>query len=75
MKRISLLPLLAALCCWLTGGSVAARPAAERPTYFELKVYHLKTARQEARVDSFLQQQYLPALRAAGIDPVGVFKP
>lgn len=75
MKRIFVFPLLVALCFWLASGSVAARPVAERPTYFELKVYHLKTARQEARVDSFLQQQYLPALRAAGIPTIGVFKP
>ncbi|RZK21057.1 MAG: NIPSNAP family containing protein [Hymenobacter sp.] len=75
MKKLCLLPVIAVLCCWLTGGLAAARPAAERPTYFELKVYHLKTARQEARVDSFLQQQYLPLLRAAGVGPIGVFKP
>jgi hypothetical protein len=75
MKNVSFLPFIAALCFWLASGPVAARPAAERPTYFELKVYHLKTARQEARVDSFLQQQYLPALRAAGIPTIGVFKP
>ncbi len=75
MKNLRFLPVIAALCVWLLGGPVAARPAAERPTYFELKVYHLKTARQEARVDSFLQQQYLPALRAAGIATIGVFKP
>lgn len=73
MKKLRLLPFIAALC-WLVSGPAAARAAA-RPTYFELKVYHLKTARQEARVDSFLQHQYLPALRAAGSTPIGVFKP
>ncbi|MDJ0365926.1 NIPSNAP family protein [Hymenobacter sp. H14-R3] len=75
MKNLSFLPLIAALCCWLASGPVTAHPTAERPTYFELKVYHLKNARQEARVDSFLQQQYLPTMRAAGIAPIGVFKP
>jgi hypothetical protein len=74
MKKLRFLPFIVALYSWLVGGPAAARAAA-RPTYFELKVYHLKTARQEARVDSFLQQQYLPALRAAGVAPIGVFKP
>jgi hypothetical protein len=74
MKKFRFLPFIVALYGWLVGGPAAARVAA-RPTYFELKVYHLKTARQEARVDSFLQQQYLPALRAAGVAPIGVFKP
>jgi hypothetical protein len=75
MKKLRFLPFIGALCLWLASGPVAARPTAERPTYFELKIYHLKTARQEARVDSFLQQQYLPTLRAAGIPTIGVFKP
>jgi len=75
MKIIRFLPFIGAICIWLASSYADARPAAERPTYFELKVYHLKTARQEARVDSFLQQQYLPALRTAGIPTIGVFKP
>jgi hypothetical protein len=76
MKIPLILPLLAVgLGFWLAGASAAAVPAPERPTYFALKVYHLKTGRQEAVVDSFLQRQYLPALHAAGIATIGVFKP
>ena len=67
-KLLGLLLLLAG------GGRLAAAPPA-RPAYFELKVYHLQTARQEALVDSFLRHQYLPALHAAGRATVGVFKP
>ncbi|NML41292.1 NIPSNAP family containing protein [Chitinophaga sp. G-6-1-13] len=48
--------------------------AKERQCY-QIKIYHLKTAAQEARVDSFLQTAYLPALHRAGISTVGVFKP
>ena len=59
----------------LSNASVAATPSAPRPRYFALKVYHLKTSGQEARIDSFLQRQYLPALHAAGIPTIGVFKP
>ena len=66
---------MAALGLWLSSSSAVANPAAKRPAYFALKVYHLKNSRQEARVDSFLQQQYMPALHAAGIPMVGVFKP
>jgi hypothetical protein len=76
MKKRFFGPLLAAgLGCWLASSSRAAIPAAERPTYFALKVYHLKTNRQEALIDSFLQRQYLPTLHAAGIATIGVFKP
>jgi hypothetical protein len=74
-KRLLLSFIVACLGFWLTNASVAATPSAPRPTYFALKVYHLKTSRQEARIDSFLQRQYLPALHAAGIPTIGVFKP
>lgn len=71
MKKL----LLFVLCCYLGFGQlVAARPLTARPAYFELKVYHLKTARQVALVDSFLQHQYVPQLHAAGVGTVGVFK-
>jgi hypothetical protein len=43
--------------------------------YYEIKIYHLTQKAQELRVDSFLQQAYLPALHRAGIEKVGVFKP
>ncbi|MCC9166432.1 NIPSNAP family protein [Pontibacter harenae] len=52
----------------------ALSKAPERQLY-ELKVYHLKNADQEARVDKFLQQAYIPALHRAGVKKVGVFKP
>jgi len=76
VKKRFFAPVLAAgLGFWLASASSAATPAAERPTYFALKVYHLKTNRQEALIDSFLQRQYLPTLHAAGIPTIGVFKP
>ena len=75
MKKLLLLPLAAALCGGLASAYAAPRPAVPRPAYFALKVYHLKTSRQEALVDSFLQHQYVPALHAAGIPAIGVFKP
>jgi len=43
--------------------------------YYQIKIYHLKTTDQEAKLDNFLQTAYLPALHRAGIPNVGVFKP
>ncbi|MGX5820354.1 NIPSNAP family protein [Chitinophaga lutea] len=43
--------------------------------HYQLKIYHLKTEAQVARVDSFLSMAWLPALHRAGIAQVGVFKP
>ena len=75
MKKRSSLPLLLTCLGFLLTASVAFTLSAPRPTYFALKVYHLKTSRQEALIDSFLQGHYLPALRAAGVPTVGIFKP
>jgi hypothetical protein len=71
MKKLLPLLLLGGLAL---GQRAAASPPAARPAYFELKVYHLKTARQVALVDSFLQHQYVPQLHAAGVGTVGVFR-
>jgi hypothetical protein len=43
--------------------------------YYQLKIYHLKTQAQEDKLDSYLQNAYLPALHRMGIKNVGVFKP
>lgn len=75
MKKLLYLLVISCLGCWFTGATLAARPLAARPAYLELKVYHFKSSRQEVLIDSFLQRQYLPALHAAGIATVGVFKP
>ena len=42
--------------------------------YFELRIYHIDKI-QEARVDTYLKDVYLPALHRAGIEVAGVFKP
>ena len=72
MKKQFLFLFLLTCCVRLAS---ATPPPAARPAYLELKVYHLKTPRQEALIDSFLQHQYLPAMRAAGLAPIGAFKP
>ena len=47
---------------------------APKREFYQLKVYHLKDDNQRGRLETFLQQAYLPALHRAGITKVGVFK-
>ncbi len=65
-KKISLL-LLALLFTFVS--AVSARD------YYQIKVYNLKDKTQEAQVEKYLKNAYLPALHRAGIKQVGVFKP
>lgn len=53
-------------------GAVAAPPKRE---YYEIKMYRLKDKTQEATVENYLKDAYIPALHRAGIKNVGVFKP
>jgi len=48
--------------------------ASPKRYYYELKVYHYKTLDQEAKIERYLKNAYLPALHRAGIPNVGVFK-
>ena len=43
--------------------------------FYELKIYHIKTATQSQRIDQYLRDAYIPAMHRAGIKKVGVFKP
>ena len=42
--------------------------------YYQLTVYHFKTAAQEQTIDGYLKNALLPALHRMGTDKVGVFK-
>ena len=53
--------------------SYGTAPAKQQ--YFEIKIYRIADKTQEARVDAYLKDAYLPALHRAGIPIVGVFKP
>lgn len=56
--------------------SVSSASAAMSPQYFyQFKIYHFKTPAQESRLDDYLKKAYVPALHAAGVKNVGVFKP
>ncbi|TDQ06549.1 NIPSNAP family protein [Pedobacter metabolipauper] len=67
MKKISLL-LLFTLLLSVTMGFAASKD------FYQIKIYHLKSAAQEKKVEDFLQNAYLPALHRAGIAKAGVFK-
>lgn len=43
--------------------------------YYQLKIYTLKDKQQEATVESYLKDAYIPAMHRAGVKKVGVFKP
>jgi hypothetical protein len=66
--------LLSGLLFGLGFFASSATPEPPRQEFFAIRVYQLSTARQEARVDSFLQLAFLPALHRQKITGIGVFK-
>lgn len=42
---------------------------------YQIKIYTLENEQQEERMDKFLKDAYIPALKRAGISHVGIFKP
>jgi len=57
--------------CILTATAYGKAPSR---SYYQIKVYHLKSSAQQQRVEKFLETAYLPALRRTGIKTIGVFK-
>jgi len=55
----------------ITNAMLAKAPARE---YYQLIVYHIKDKAQEARLDKYLSEAYIPAVRRLGIKTIGVFK-
>ena len=66
MKRLT---IVLSLCLLMFSQSFAAAK-----DFYQLKIYHLKSADQEQVVEEYLQKAYLPALHRAGISKAGVFK-
>jgi hypothetical protein len=58
-------------CICMPGYSNDKKPAQE---FYEIKIYHFKTAEQEKSIDDYLQHALLPALHKNGIPKTGVFK-
>ena len=71
IKTFSLSLILMALIALSSSVSTLAAS----PDYYQLQVIRLNGKAQEAKMDNFLKNAYLPALHRAGIKSVGVFKP
>lgn len=46
----------------------------QKRQYYQLKTYTLQNEKQDSVMDAYLKDAYLPALKRAGIEKVGVFK-
>lgn len=68
--------LLCQICCSILLLLPLSINAAKTPKeFFQIKVYHYESPSQAERIESYLEDAYLPAVRRAGIKAVGVFKP
>jgi hypothetical protein len=56
------------------GAKTHALPPANNEGYFLLKVYHYSNRQQEAIIDNFLQNNFVPSLHTNGFTNIGVFK-
>jgi hypothetical protein len=69
-KSISgLLSVLVFFLVFMISSTLSARD------YYQIKVYTIKNADQELRIDNYLKNAYIPAMHRAGVKTVGVFKP
>ena len=59
----------------LTAFSFSFSAVAASRDYYQIQVVHLTGKAQEAKMDNYLKEAYLPALHRAGVQKVGVFKP
>ena len=55
--------------------TVLANALPPKGDFYQIKVYHLKSAEQLPMMDNYLKNAYLPALHKAGVKNIGVFKP
>jgi hypothetical protein len=72
-KSIIIYRILPALLLFIS--AAISSFAAPKQQYYEVKIYRINGPAQEAMMDSYLKDAYLPALHRAGIPIVGVFKP
>ena len=67
--------ILSFLCVFSFQLLFANNLKAPKRDFFEIRVYHFANKDQEAIVDNYLKNAYLPALHRNNIKTVGVFKP
>jgi hypothetical protein len=73
MRRRPKIEILLSLSLLLTSLCVLAAPP--KREFYEIKIYHVKNADQESRVEAYLKDAYIPAMHRAGVKSIGVFKP
>jgi hypothetical protein len=75
--KIRLIKCCAFLTCYLSLGllSVPANAKAPKKDFYEIQVYHFKNSEQQAALDQYIRDAFLPALHRAGIKKIGVFRP
>lgn len=72
MKNNTLTTLLTLILTFAISASVISQ--GKKREYYQLKTYTLKNEKQDSVMDAYLKDAYLPALKRAGIQNVGVFK-
>jgi hypothetical protein len=76
IKRIKNIGILMVLAISFLTLLINCKGAPEgKQMYYEIKIYRISGPSQEARMDDFLQNAFIPAMHRAGISTVGVFKP
>jgi hypothetical protein len=65
--------LLAAVATMIGHPSPATAADAEKPQYYEVRIYATQSAGQQQRVNDYWQNAAVPAYNRMGIQPVGVF--
>jgi len=68
-----ILILLAAVAAMTGNPSRAVAADAEKPQYYEVRIYATQSAEQKQRVNDYWQKAAVPAYNRMGIQPVGVF--
>jgi hypothetical protein len=71
MKRINYFSLL----CIVFSLFLSASVFAQKRDFYELRTYHIVNAEQEAMLDDYLSNAFIPAAHRQGVAKVGVFKP
>ncbi|SFU10501.1 NIPSNAP protein [Algoriphagus locisalis] len=71
MKKINLITSLLILAVTF----LSSTSFAQKRDFYELRTYHFENAEQEAMLDDYLANAFIPAAHKYGIAKVGVFKP
>jgi hypothetical protein len=65
--------ILAAVVAIIGRPTCVVAAAADKPQYYELRIYSTQSAEQQKRVNDYWQTAAIPAYNRLGIQPVGVF--